>query len=105
MMEKTATTSANCSQEPTENIAVLVGDWLRERFQDEFVFDPIIVKPETDQDGDTYLHTYIIFEGDQKKLDPAWTIALSSRLWPEAAALGFPSVPVQSFVKKDEWKQ
>ena len=33
-------------------------------------FGPIVVVPRVDHDGDDYLRSYIVFEGDQKKLDP-----------------------------------
>ena len=87
-----------------DRFASIVATLLKDRFHDELEFGPIIVQRETDQSGCAYFHTYIIFEGDQKKLDPAWTVGLSSQLWPETIALGCPSVPIQSFVKKSEWK-
>ena len=43
---------------------------LTEPFQDEFVFDPIVVRPEIDHDGDEYLEIYVVFDRDQKNLDP-----------------------------------
>ena len=33
---------------------------LTERFKDDFVFDPILVREEVDEYGDPYLHTYIV---------------------------------------------
>lgn len=76
---------------------------LDERFQDEFVFDSIWVQTELDLDGVCYLHAYIVFDGDQKKLDPAWTAALPRLLWPHAQELDCPGLPLQSFVEKSEW--
>ena len=52
----------------TNKIADIVREMLTERFHDEFVFSPIIVEPRIDHDGDEYLHTYIVFDGDQNRL-------------------------------------
>ena len=91
------------SDEATEEIRDKLRDMLSERFGDEFEFGPIVVRPRVDQDGDAYLHSYIVFKGDQKKLDPKWTLRLSGLLWPRAEELGYPGIPMQSFVKKSEW--
>ncbi len=76
---------------------------LEGRFENEFVFGPIRVEPRVDQDGWDYLQTYIVFDGDQTKLDPIWTIRLSDELWSESEKLGYPGCPVPLFVKKSEW--
>ena len=76
---------------------------LSERFKDEFDFGPIVVMPRFDDDGEGYLHSYIVFRGDQKKLDPTWTLRLSNRLWARAEELGYPGIPIQLFVEKSEW--
>ncbi len=91
------------NEEAKDAFAAIVREKLDEKFRDEFVFDPILVQTALDLDGDPCLHAYIVFEGDQKKLDPAWTAALPRHLWPYARELGFPSLPLQSFVRKSEW--
>ena len=90
------------AEEATEEIREMLWDLLSERFGDEFEFGPIVVRPRVDQDGDEYLHSYIVFKGDQKKLDPKRTLRLSGRLWPRAEELGYPGIPTQSFVEKSE---
>ena len=89
--------------EVEKEFAIIIHEKLVAKFQDEFVFEPILVQKGLDLDGDPCLHAYIVFEGDQKKLDPAWTAALPRFLWPHAQALGFPGLPLQSFVRKSEW--
>ncbi len=91
------------AEEAAVEIRRMLRDMLSERFGDEFEFDPIVVRSRVDQDGDEYLHSYIVFKGDQKKLDPKWTLRLSGRLWQRAEELGYPGIPMQSFVKKSEW--
>ena len=93
------------SAENKQKIAGLVKDLLIERFHERFVFDPIVVQHEIDHDGDEYLDIYIVFDGDQKNLDPGWTIKIPGHIWPESIAIGVPSVPGISFVEKSEWEE
>lgn len=54
----------------TNAVANIVRETLAQHFKDEFVFDPIIVEPKIDHDGDKYLNITRVFDGDQKRLDP-----------------------------------
>ncbi len=58
------------AKEVTDKVADIVRELLTERFKDEFVFDPIIVEPKFDHDDEEYLNIYIVFDGDQDRLDP-----------------------------------
>ena len=87
----------------TGKIREVLRQMLNERFSDEFEFGPIVVIPRVDQDGEEYLHSYIVFQGDQKKLDPTWTLRLSNTLWPHSEALGYPGIPISLFVDRSEW--
>ena len=87
----------------TKDMEDLLWAELRGRFDGELEFGPIVVMPRVDQDGDAYFHAYIVFEGDQDRLDPLWTLQLYSRLWPHSIELGYPGIPMQSFVAKSEW--
>ena len=69
------------------------------------VLDHIVVEDRTDHDGDSYFHTYIVFEGDRDKLDPAWTITLPRKLWEISEGMGYDGIPINSFVPKAEWKE
>ena len=92
----------------TENknrIAGMVKNLLTQRFQNQFIFDPIVVRHEIDHDGDEYLNIYVVFDGDQKDLDAGWAVKLSGHIWPESIAMGVPSVPGLSFVEKSEWEE
>ena len=57
-------------------IAGIAKNLLYERFGDDFVFDPIWVERKVDHDDDDYLELNIVFDGDQNKLDPGWTVSL-----------------------------
>ncbi len=39
----------------TDAVANIVSETLAQRFEDKFVFDPIIVEPEIDRDAEEYL--------------------------------------------------
>lgn len=93
------------TRDPTGEMGMKIREMLEERFRDLFVFNPIIVEVKTDHEGDEYLHTYIVFDGEFDNLDPEWTGELSVKLWPRATALGYPAIPIQSYVAKSEWEQ
>ena len=82
--------------------AVEIGRMLDERFGDEFEFGPIEVWADQDEDI-SFLRTYIVFEGDVHKLDPAKILPMERHLWTRAAELGYPGVPLYSYVLKSEW--
>ncbi len=88
-----------------EKVEKLVKDLLDERFGDQFVFDPITVIPRIDHDGDEYLHIYIVFDGDQKYLDPGWTLGLAGRIEPLLTELGSLNPPSKTFIEKSEWEE
>ena len=90
----------------TDTMAKLVGDALRERFKDDgLVFDPIIAERAVDHYGDEYVDIFVIFDGDQKKLDARWINGLWMMLDPEMEELGLAMVPSISFVEKSEWAE
>lgn len=93
------------TSEATNEIKTLIQDLLDERFKDEFEFGPIVIMSRVDDDGEMYLHSYIVFHGDQSKLDPSWTLRLSGSLWSRALELGYPGIPIQLFVEKSEWPE
>lgn len=92
-------------QEVIEKVEDFVRKDLEGRFKDEFVFDPVIANPELDWWGDEFIHIYIIFEGDQKKLDPRWTKGIERRLLYEVPEVELLSTPGHSFISKSEWKK
>ena len=93
------------TQEVIDKVEGLVRKDLEGCFQDEFVFDPIIVNPELDHYGDEFLHIYIIFDGDQKKLDPKWTVGLERRILEDVPVDEVTRLPGHAFIPKSEWKE
>ena len=87
-------------------VANIVREILAQRFKDEFVFDPIIVEPKIDHDGDKYLSITIVFDGDQKRLDAEWTLSLIRRIRPKLMEQGIDDFLFlsKSFIEKSEWE-
>ena len=52
------------SREVTDEVARVVGKSLKEQFKDDLVFDPILVEPAVDHDGDEYLDIFVIYNGE-----------------------------------------
>ena len=95
------------SKDDRAQIVSVTRKLLEDRFREDFVFDPIAVVPDVDQYGDPYLHVYIVFSGNQEKLDPKWTGGLTNRVRDEvdALGLGWENAPLKSFVSKSGWKR
>lgn len=95
------------SREVIDKVADIFRRPLEERFGDDFVFDPIAVIPKLDHYGDPVLLVYIVFSGDQKKLDPEWTGGLVNRVWDEvdALGLGWENAPIKLFTTPGEWRR
>ncbi|MCY4653358.1 MAG: hypothetical protein OXC95_09370 [Dehalococcoidia bacterium] len=90
-----------------DKVAKKVEELLEERFGDEdgLAFEQVIVIPKVDHDGDEYLHIYVVFDGDQKLLDPDWTVRLYTLITPYLLELGVLSPPSKSFVEKSDWEE
>ena len=88
-----------------EKVADLIRNVLEERYKDEFVFDPIVVAPRVDPDGNGYLSAYIVFDGDFYSLDRKFRFKLLTMLEPQLMELGVNHVMGLSFVEKSEWEE
>ena len=91
------------TDEATRTFEQTIREMLMDRFGGELEFGPILVMPRVDHDGEGYLHSYIVFDGNQENLDPTWTLRLSNSLWAQAEKLGYPGIPIQLFVTRSEW--
>lgn len=95
------------TRELQQKVADIVKTTLVEHFADKFVFDPIKVIPAVDEygdgDGEPYLRIMIVFDGDQKALDPRWTSGLIRRIHPKLIEAGVKEFPSPSFVGESEW--
>ena len=91
--------------EVREKVKCFVWEDLNEGFGDEFIFDPIVLVPEVDVvTGDEYLHIWIVFDGNQDKLDSNWTVRLRVRLADKLEDMGIRPSFSTSYIGVDEWK-
>ena len=99
------TTDSVTDDVTTELISAIIKQHLAERFTDEFSFGPIVPVIRTDYwyDGREYLEIYIVFDGDQKNLDPRWTLGLPGRIRPQLAEIGITCMVMTSWVHCSEW--
>lgn len=95
------------SKDDRAQIVSVTRKLLEDRFREDFVFDPIAAVPKIDEYGDEYVEIYIVFDGNQKKLDPAWTHRLIGLIIDELDAGGVEllHIPGTSFVKNSDWKR
>ena len=93
------------TQDVYDAIVKMVYEDLSGRFKGELEFGPINIVEEIDQYGDPYLHIYIVFHGDQSKLDSKWTVGLIPRLLPQLLDLGIKQFPHRSFFSKEDWER
>lgn len=94
------------NNELKQKVSAIVRDDLTERFKDEFTFDPIAVVEDIDEfidDEQEYIEIFIIFDGDQERLDSGWTSGLIRRIRPKLIEAGVPQVPIPTFIEKSEW--
>ncbi len=104
-MRGTVMIGTKISEQDLDKVRDIVARALAKRFSpEEFTFDPIIVKPDLDHDGDEILRIQIIFDGDQDNLDPAWTVRMFEFIDPELEKLGITAYPTTSFIEKSEWE-
>ena len=94
------------TQEMLTKIERICQESLDDRFGDDGLeFGPIIAIPRFDQYGDDYVHVFIAFEGDQKKLDPRWTIGMTDLILGHFEDYEVPGFPHKSFIGRDEWEE
>ena len=92
------------SETVLEKVADIARGLLYERFQDDFVFDPIIVEPRIDHEGIEYLQLYIVYDGEYAKLDPLWTLGFGLKMEPALLEMGITETPSNAYIEKSEWE-
>ena len=97
------------SHEDREKVAELVKKVLEEyydkHYKGEFVFDPVVVAPRFDQDGNEYMRAYVVFDGDFYRMDRKFRFGLLTTLDPLLLEIGVECFLGVSFVEKSEWEE
>ena len=92
----------------TDKVEEVVRDLLRERFGDEYVFDPIEIHPRVFDDGENiedYLELYIVFHGDLDLLPVSWTGRLTSLMIPAMLDMGWEYPVIKWIFSQEDWEE
>ena len=92
------------STEELERVRGFTEGLLYEQFPEGFVFDPIVLVPCVDHYGDDYLEIHIVYDGEQKNLDPYKTLGLRIPIQEQIAKVGLPAWPGLRFIPRNEWR-
>ena len=93
------------TQEQMDTAAELLGAALYKGFQDKFVFDPIDVITGFDEWDNEYLDIAVVFDGDQRLLDPALTTRAERQVRWALYDQGITQYPIVSYTEKSEWER
>ena len=99
----------NLTEERAATVRAIVRETLAERFtDDDFIFDPIRISVQVDEYGpdatdEAYLAILIVFDGDQKNLDPSWTYRIIGKLHRKLMAVGINDDVAPLWIEKSEY--
>ena len=86
-------------------VKAAVNKVLAEQYGPQTVFDPIVVVPRDDGDGEVYLHVYMVFDEDAIVIDTHKDIKFLGLLADELGENMSPEVLTHSFIPTYEWPQ
>lgn len=86
-------------------VKAAVAKVLADQYGAEAVFDPIVVVPRDDGDGEIYLHVYMVFDENTVKTDPDRRIQFLGLLANELGEDFTPEVLTKSYIPKSEWPE
>lgn len=86
-------------------VKAAVAKVLAQQYGPETIFDPIVVVPRDDGDGEVYLHVYMVFDENAIKTDARRRIQFLGLLAEELGEGFAPEVLTKGFIPKSEWPQ
>ena len=92
------------TDEKAAQVAEITRSLLEERFGDDFVFDPIIVKARVDHYDNDYVEVKVVYDGDYDNLDIKWMLGMTRRMRPALLALELDDHPSVRYIEKSEWE-
>ncbi len=91
----------------TAELAGKVERLYRESLEREFgkflTFDPILVEPTKNSEGEETFRVTIVYAGNRGRPNPKKTVAVLTYMMGHMEELGLPPVPIVSFVPKSEY--
>ncbi|MYC33160.1 MAG: hypothetical protein F4X64_08295 [Chloroflexi bacterium] len=91
--------------EVAKKVKAAVNKVLAEQYGAETLFDPIVVVPRDDGDGEVYLHVYMVFDENTVRTDADRRIRFLGLLAEELGEGFTPEVLTKSYVPKSEWPE
>ena len=88
-----------------EKVKAAVAKVLAEQYGPDAVFDPVVVIPTDDGDGEVYLHVYMVFDENAIEIDTYKDIKFLGLLAEELGESMSPEVLTHSFIEKSEWPE
>ena len=86
-----------------EKVKAAVAKVLTDQYGPDAVFDPIVVVPRDDGDGEVYLHVYVVYDEATVKTDSRRRIRFLLLLDEELGEDMSLAVLTKSFIPKSEW--
>ena len=78
---------------------------LKDNFGDRFVFDPIIVEPGIDQYGNDKMDIYVVYDGDDSRLDPRTLNNIGSAMALQLEYMGVEGATWEHYIEKSEYPE
>ena len=91
--------------EVAAKVKAAVSKVLADQYGAEAVFDPIVVVPRDDGDGEVYLHVYMVFDENTTKIDTRKSVRFLLLLDEELGDEMSPAVLTKSYIPKSEWPE
>ncbi len=89
----------------TAKVKAAVTKVLAEQYGPDKVFDPIVVVPRDDGDGEIYLHVYMVFDEETIKIETRKSVQFLGLLAEELGE-GMPQdVLTHAFIPKSDWPE
>ena len=88
-----------------ERVKAAVAKVLTDQYGPDAVFDPIVVVPRDDGDGEVYLHVYMVYDEATVKTDSRRRIQFLGLLAEELGEGFSPEVLTKSFIPGSEWPE
>ena len=86
-------------------VKAAVAKILANQYGAEAIFDPIVVVPRDDGDGDVYLHVYMVFDEETTETDSRRRIQFLGLLAEELGEGFTPEVLTMAFIPKSGWPE
>ena len=86
-------------------VKAAVSKVLAQQYGPDTVFDPIVVVPTDDGDGEVYLHVYMVFDENAIEIDTYKDIKFLGLLAEELGEDMSPEVLTHSFIEKSGWPE